>query len=83
MSHAWVRRRGRAQTLDQHDENDPDADFDAIDPPTADVLGANPVGPIMHARRVCVGPTVNKAERDADDAERAAAVASTTYVVPN
>ena len=45
--------------------------------------GATPIDPIMHASRVCVDPTVNKAERDAGDAERAAAVASATYVVSN
>ena len=83
MSHAWVRRRGRAQTLDQYDENDPDADFDAIDPPMAIDSDVNSVDPIMHASRVCADPTVNQAERDAEDAERAEIVESATFVVPN
>ena len=45
--------------------------------------GTNPVDPIMHANRVCADQTVAQAERDADDAERAKAVTSTTFVVSN
>ena len=70
-------KRSKVKDIDQYDQVNLDIDFDAIDQLDGQRNGHNGAGqvdPMMYAQRVATDKTVN-------NAERAATVQSTTFVV--